>query len=632
MVTADPDPDSLLQTPLGTFPGPSNITTTTTSSDSGEQGTVEREQSSNDDDQLLSTVSSNPTIAPPLAPPLVETMQEAFIKMMADQGFVEKLRAITNPGTVSDPGGSNIHPLFETTRNRGLLDQSSINLSSFAQTPQRRNDSGFAPTREIPLVFTGMTPNVQPRSLDSDIMLQGSLNREMRKDLKGKDLATFIEKATTPLGVKFDLPLSSQSDPAISASILLDSTYTFVSKVDHLLLRIKNFCMEDVFMIVETIKVPRQTGAGQEDVVVDTNVEPVELFTNYSRLTIEKVKASCQAYYQYGDQIAIDNLMWTQNLILRSCTEALYNTLNARLSILPIYHRGGPTAFMLLAELMISNTDKTSNNILNKLQYIKLANYGENVEQLAAVLHANIQRLEACNKLPPNINYTLIRIFQSSSVYAFRTHFTTLESMNDPRVQDHHKILHEAVTRYRTLKDDDLWNPSVTTKQQSLFHVSANQLTVLQAGSRLPTTPGKLQTHDKMGRPINRVPPASGEPTTHLTSDGRTEDWCNICGRWGNHHDNGHDEFKARFDRWAQQKKASKPAAQGSANVASKETAAKGFVNVAGNENQPASATINYDEQASLVTAVAGSNTTSSNEERLRVPKFPTTNFSLGHF
>jgi hypothetical protein len=202
--------------------------------------------------------------------------------------------------------------------------------------------------------------------------------------------------------------------------------------------------------------------------------------------------------------------------------------------------------------------------------------------------------------------------------------------MNDPRIKDHHKILLEAVNRYRSLKDEDLWNPSITTKQQSAFHTVVNQPKALNVGtSNNVAGNGKLQTHDKMGRPINRVPPGPGEPTTHLTTDGRTEDWCNSCGRWGNHHDNGHEEFRARFDKWARQRKTAKPGDRGSANVASPTFN---------------SAPENYHDQSELVTEVAGNTTTARDnlwarqesvanmDERLRIPKLPTTNFSMGHF
>jgi hypothetical protein len=285
----------------------------------------------------------------------------------------------TDPGRKSDPGGIVFHKDVEahsddptrmlnvrrsqfrqdvanTNQQLGkgysFFDQSSINLSFDKEhgkidTPKAGNkqeqhqfdasfdDDGLALMKKR---FPGLNPDKRARSLKSDITTEGSLTRNMRNDLKGKDLATFIEKAIAPLGIKFDLPLTSQSDPSISTTTLLDSTYSFVSKVEHLLLRIKNFCMDDVFMIVETS--PSEYMLDKEDVVIDTTVEPIDLLSNYSKLDADKVKRSCQAYFQYGDNVAIDNLMWSQNLILRSCSEALYNTLSARLSILPPYQRG----------------------------------------------------------------------------------------------------------------------------------------------------------------------------------------------------------------------------------------------------------------------------------------------------
>jgi hypothetical protein len=559
-----------------------------------------------------------------------------------EQIKVDFLGQMSTPERLAQRAQNN--PVFTTTRQYNIddhsfsLEQSSIN---FGQTPSRHNltqptplHSGSDPGPKVDMQtkFPGLHPTNKARSLDSDITTQGSLTREMRNELKGKDLAQFIDKATLPLGVKFELPLISQSDPAVSASILLDSTYSFVSKVEHLILRLKNYAMDDVFMIVETLQVSNpftNTNDATTDVVIDTTVESIGLLSNYSKLTAAKVKLSCQAYFQYGDKVAIDNLMWSQNLILRSCSEALANTLNARLSILPPYQRGGPTVFMLLAELMLSSTDKTSNNILNKLQYVRLSHYNENVEQAVAVLYANVQRLEACNKLPPNINYTLINILQTSSVFAFRSHFATLHSMDDPRVQDPHKMLHEAVVRYRILKDDDRWNPVVNSKQQSTFVATSGSASPAVSVSASPQSATTLKTHDFLGNPIDRTPPSHDESKTRMNSSkGREEMWCAECGRWGSHLDAGHLDFKNRFKTFRSNNR-------GGPNQAHPVRGGRGGRGGGLSQMVRSSPSIddNDDDQSGMVTElIRNTSSAQQDSQRLRIPQLPTTNFTMGNF
>jgi hypothetical protein len=136
-----------------------------------------------------------------------------------------------------------------------------------------------------------------------------------------------------------------------------------------------------------------------------------------------------------------------------------------------------------------------------------------------------------------------------------------------------------------------------------------------------------------MGRFIDRVPPTAGAPTTKLTSDGRTEDWCSTCGQWGNHNDDGHEQFRARFGKYARQNKTGK--ANNVTTKLSDQTQSPPIYNY----NRDSASEIDpdykiYNESnvpgqavSDLVTVLAD-----NTSARLRIPSLPTTNFTMGHF
>jgi hypothetical protein len=69
-------------------------------------------------------------------------------------------------------------------------------------------------------------------------------------------------------------------------------------------------------------------------------------------------------------------------------------------------------------------------------------------------------------------------------------------------------------------------------------------------------------THDFRGNPIDRTPPAPGQPSERINSlTQRTEYWCNNCphgGRWGNHSTSHHDSWMQKMKERQQRRKEKK--------------------------------------------------------------------------
>jgi len=131
-----------------------------------------------------------------------------------------------------------------------------------------------------------------------------------------------------------------------------------------------------------------------------------------------------------------------------------------------------------------------------------------------------------------------------------------LASMDDPRLNTVESILQEGTKTQRRLITQKAWHP--TSKAGSVFstkHEDNSKKPSIEKPK--PTTPKKEKekekekkkdrpTHDRLGNPIDRHPPKSGESNQRenaLTK--KTESWCGNpkCQRWGNHVTTGHDEW-----------------------------------------------------------------------------------------
>jgi hypothetical protein len=131
--------------------------------------------------------------------------------------------------------------------------------------------------------------------------------------------------------------------------------------------------------------------------------------------------------------------------------------------------RGGPLFFVIMMELLLSQTEEAVIALQTKLKKMDLKSIpGENVERAVSLSRAALVRLETFGKVPDDIIRILLRIFQTSSVPAFNEFFHHLEqqrkveqAMSTTKTEETNvttqNILRAATIQYRSLWEENLW-------------------------------------------------------------------------------------------------------------------------------------------------------------------------------
>ena len=160
------------------------------------------------------------------------------------------------------------------------------------------------------------------------------------------------------------------------------------------------------------------------------------------------------------------------------------------------------------------------------------------------------------NMCPPTIMTILTDIFLRCTSTIFVNHIRGLADLHPARVSTPELLFAEAQTHHSKLISKPngwLW----TTKSKSAFIAENPELAaIIHTGdedNKKPHSPrqvwantGSEPEKDKKGNVINRTPPKD-DITKRKKSDGYWEYWCGKCrggGRWGNHDDEGHDEWR----------------------------------------------------------------------------------------
>lgn len=374
--------------------------------------------------------------------------------------------------------------------------------------------------------------NLAPRDHSAALAMGTTATRSDRSALSSDDKRKFYNAATAKITPTFTL---TEETVDINSGSFLEKNHDVFLQLNRLKQHLASYCMQDVFTLVTDF----DPDSGAPD---DSNPSSmINFFDNYLDITGEQVERSNTAYRFWGDEIALENLNWTQDLLINSCAPDLQHEVANKVYAAPEECRGGPLVLYHIIQLTVKTTDRTARAIVNKLQQFKLNKIpGENINTAIAIIRSAVVRLRAANRLPSDIHHIVFDIFLSSTVYAFRSHFQTLETMESPKVKDWDSILKEAEKVYQRMEYEGHWLPR--NKKGSSFKALGEPVAhIAQVQNGKPT-------QDKQGRPIDRNPPKEGQPKERK-KDNKTEYWCSHekCGRWGNHLVEKHDEWYAKL-------------------------------------------------------------------------------------
>jgi hypothetical protein len=381
---------------------------------------------------------------------------------------------------------------------------------------------------------------INARSRAEALSMGTTVSRQDRSTLRPEEKRKFHASATAKLDPLFSM---SPDTIDINSGSFLESNHDFFLQLSKLKQHLTSYCLVDVFNLVTVFN---PTSGAPDDSDPTTLIDMLD---NYLEITEDQVAASNQGYRFWGDDVSLENLNWTQDLLLNSCDPTLYEEVASKLYAADEASRGGPLVLHYIIQLTVKTTDRTARAIVNKLQEFKLSKIpGENVNTAAAIIRSAVLRLRSAKKLPDDIHHIVFDIFLSCSVYTFKNHFQTLETMGSPKVTTWESILKEGELLYERLEYEGLW--STRYKKGSNFKATANPPATPAANFQKDNKSSEKRTHDRKGNPIDRTPPAKGAPTERKKGD-RTEHWCghDRCGRWGSHPTSGHDDWFAKTQK-----------------------------------------------------------------------------------
>ena len=186
---------------------------------------------------------------------------------------------------------------------------------------------------------------------DADLKNLGTaVSRDDRAALTGRDKARVMESATASLPIKFSSFDLSSKDLESDFKIL-DQNYDFLNMLSRLVQRLSRYSMGDVFEIFE---IDSTTGFVME------KLGSIDLCSDYLSVSQNKIEKSNKAYFKFGDEIAVENMIWTKDLILNSCDEETYEKINSKLLMADPLTVGGPLAFFYLVQAVLKTSDKTA--------------------------------------------------------------------------------------------------------------------------------------------------------------------------------------------------------------------------------------------------------------------------------
>ena len=221
-------------------------------------------------------------------------------------------------------------------------------------------------------------------------------------------------------------------DPTEKSEEVLKETSSLMTLVSNLKEQLDRFELGVVFDI--------QDATIDDQGTVQYGGSLGDLFHDFGSLTKEQVAGS-NRYFRIavkGDMHAavLQCLTWSEDCIKNNMTDSLEaKVMETYRSFLP-EERGGPLLFKVMMDQLLINTRDSADHLINKLKNFDLKNIqGEDVGKLTTMVRAVEKRLENMKDpttkrpyLPDDLNVTLLRVLQTTSVDGFNKIFDLIET------------------------------------------------------------------------------------------------------------------------------------------------------------------------------------------------------------
>jgi hypothetical protein len=345
-----------------------------------------------------------------------------------------------------------------------------------------------------------------------------------RLALSSADKEKIHTKAVAGLDPKFSILQTYDGEEQLELTHSLSIQFILLEQ------RLKKFDMIDVF----TIQL-----YGPSDPTDIEAPKQKNLLTHYAKLELADVRKTVCFYRLYGQDYDLENLQWSQELLEESCEPSLRDKVLEKAHAIPVIEMGGPTFFLIMAQTIMSLTEKSIRGVVQRIHKMKITDFtGEDIDKVVSYLRSARQRLIVVDQLPLDFTTTCLEIFQTSSVPDFNKVFDTIElslRLGIIKSMETEEIFIQAETRYKELLELQEWN--VKKVQQSAFtatkpnksNITCFKCQQLGHYANDPACPARNSLSDRQA--WKRVKPAIGEPLTKVMSN-RTFYWCAECNMW----------------------------------------------------------------------------------------------------
>ena len=184
----------------------------------------------------------------------------------------------------------------------------------------------------------------------------------------------------------------------------LDNTYNLSMSIDRTKTLHTKCNMHDVFNVVFIDPNNKQMA---------NIVGAIDLYLNYVSVTEEDVAQSNKWYRTWADDNTFEeNLKLMYNYFVNNVLEDLLSKVLERYSTYQEIQQGGPLFFIIMMNILLSNTKSASKALVSQLHNLCLTKFvGEDIDKVVSLAQGAMRCLANMNCLPNNIMTILLSIF-----------------------------------------------------------------------------------------------------------------------------------------------------------------------------------------------------------------------------
>jgi hypothetical protein len=305
--------------------------------------------------------------------------------------------------------------------------------------------------------------------------------KEDRVKLSPEKLAELFDKATRARHKKYDFINLTLTDED-----KLDDTYN----IDMLIRRTKNvhinYDMHNVFTIV--LIDPTDP---DEKRIIGTK----DLYTEFSEISVQEVAISNKFYHQWASEDHfVQNLKLTYAFFQSNVSEELWEKTFETYDEYPRECKGGSLFFIIMINLLLSNTEEAAVTLQERVRNFKLSNLpGEDVTRAISLLKGAIRRLVHVKRKKVGkdddwfleITRQVMKVMQTSSVPDFNSLFNQLDQqrtiaqvLNTTGTKQatitYDQVFSLAQQRYVQMSELGTWTGTTTKGNESAFSINGN--------------------------------------------------------------------------------------------------------------------------------------------------------------